>query len=306
MKKFIITFVLISILGICKGSVTANLPEQTVVAVNGLNLRESPSLKSKVIASIPFLGKVQLLSESESFKDTVGTVCFLDYNKYTYKQYILGDWVKVQYQKQEGYVFNAYLMEEYSEELLHNVDSQYALSFPGTNCYDNVHRNEDIRWKGVYKDGDMYEIRDVQLEYFMSMLDMDPHYGVTTQSNDSLLFMLGAVGKKFKNGIIEGNFRGYEMGFDLSKDSLTSESLTLQPMEDVVYITITEGDQQQKVKLHSSVFVQWKGDLDGDGKNDYIFTIGEESRSTNLYLSSEAEEGQLVKLVASYYSGDCC
>ena len=274
------------------------------MAVNGLNLRESPSLKGIVIASIPFLDKVKLVQEADTYEDTVGTVSFGGYNDFT--QQIIGEWVKVQYQKKEGYVFNAYLMSEYFEESSQGEDSQYALSFPGTNCYENVHRNKDIRWKGVFKNGNSYEVKEVNLEYYMSFDEMGQWYGVTTDSNDSLLFMLGAVEDKFPNGQIAGRYRDYGMEFDYSKRSSTVENMTLHLLEDEAYLSISEGNQQQKIESHGVVFILWKGDLDGDGKTDYIFTIGEKSSSTVLFLSSEAEEGQIVNPVASYFSGYCC
>lgn len=305
MKKLVITFVFISILGICKGSAN-NQPEQTVIATSGLNLRESPSLEAKVITSIPFLDKVALLQDSVSDREIVDIVNFNGFDHNTYTEQIAGEWVKVKYEDQEGYVFNAYLMQEYFEEPLKSEESQYALSFLGSNCVDNVHRNKNIKWKGVFKNGAGYEIKEVSLEYYMSFEDMGAWYGVTTQSNDSLLFMIGAAEDKFRTGAIEGTYFEYGVEFDYSKESSTFENLALTIGENETYLTIKEGNQQQKVDSHDGLYILWKGDLDGDGKDDYIFSMGEQSSSTNLYLSSEAEEGQLVKPVASYYSGYCC
>jgi len=50
----------------------------------------------------------------------------------------------------------------------------------------------------------------------------------------------------------------------------------------------------------------WAGDLDRDGKLDlYIETSGENFTAYGLYLSSEAEEGKLVKEVAGFGSTGC-
>ncbi|MEO8933736.1 MAG: hypothetical protein ABI295_05465, partial [Xanthomarina sp.] len=48
-------------------------------------------------------------------------------------------------------------------------------------------------------------------------------------------------------------------------------------------------------------YLLWIGDLDQDGKPDFLFDTAEENMTTNveLYLSSEAEDGNYIKKVAS-------
>jgi len=305
MKNLIFTLVFISILGICKGNVV-NQPERTVIAVKGLNLRESPTLNGKVITLVPFLDKVALLNEAISSTDTLSTVNFSDQDNNIYPDYIVGEWVKIKYQNKEGYVFNAYLMQEHGDQPLHSEENQFAISFAGLNCVDNVHRNKEIKWKGVFKNGDEFEMKEVQLEYYIGLDEMGAWYGTTTQTNNSPLFIIGTIDDKFKNGQIEGTYFKDRWVFDYSKDFSTYENLTMHILEHEAFVTITEGNQQQKLAVHDGIQIIWKGDLDGDGKNDYIFTSGEVSSSTTLYLSSEAGEDQLVKPVASYYSGYCC
>ena len=50
----------------------------------------------------------------------------------------------------------------------------------------------------------------------------------------------------------------------------------------------------------------FEGDLDGDGKNDYVISYGVKSSITILYLSSEANRNELIKAVSIFYSGYCC
>ena len=306
MKNLIITFVLISILGICKAN-SIDEPERTVIAISGLNLRATPTIDGEIIARVPYLDQVALLSEAVSPTDTLGTVNYGDHVHDVWTDHIMGEWVKVKYQDKEGYVFNAYLMYDRWEEPLQTEECQYAISFDGLNCVDNIHRNKDIKWKGIFKNGEGYEMRDVQLSYYMSPdIDLGDWFATTTQSEEAPLFMIGAAGDQFSNGPVEGTYFDGGNYFDYSMDSATVENITIHFLEEEAYLTIDEGDQQQKVILDYGIQILWKGDLDGDGKNDYVFTTGEESSSTTLYLSSEAKEGQLVQPVASYFSGYCC
>ena len=306
MKNILFTLVFISILGSYRADATEQI-ELTVIATGGLNLRENPTLDGKVLATIPYLEKVAVLDEAVSQTDTVGIVNYGDSESNFYQDHVVGEWVKVKHQNYEGYVFNAYLMQEYLDEPSQGKEDQYAISFDGVNCVENIHRNKNLKWKGVFKDRDQFEIRDIRLEYYMSQHDEYGAWcGTVTKANKSPLFMIGAVGDQFKNGPVEGTY--YENGwiFDYSSDSSTVENLTLHVLENEAILTITEGRQQQKLNASYGIHIVWKGDLDGDGKNDYIFTLGEESSNTTLYLSTEASEDQLISPVATYYSGDCC
>ena len=51
----------------------------------------------------------------------------------------------------------------------------------------------------------------------------------------------------------------------------------------------------------------WAGDLDRDGKTDLLLNMGSDNagRHFGLFLSSEAEAGQLVKLVAQFRFMGC-
>ena len=197
-------------------------------------------------------------------------------------------------------------MQEYLDEPLHSAESEYAIAFAGWDCVDNIHRNKDLQWKGLFQTSSGYEMRVVELEYYMDVDEMGAWYATITQSNDFPLFVIGAVADKFKSGAVKGTyfkdkwFLGHEQGVS------TIENLTINFLENESFLTINEGNQQQKIALSEGVQIIWKGDLDGDGKDDYLFTAGEESNSVNLYLSSEAAEGELVKQVASYYPGYCC
>jgi hypothetical protein len=50
----------------------------------------------------------------------------------------------------------------------------------------------------------------------------------------------------------------------------------------------------------------WRGDLDGDGRDDYLLRFGDKASQPILYLSTKARPGELVRPVAVFRSGYCC
>ena len=63
---------------------------------NGLNLRKGPSLTAPRIVQMPYGSEVEVLSEP----NTAQNINF---------EYLVGPWVHVKYQQQEGYAFGGYL-----------------------------------------------------------------------------------------------------------------------------------------------------------------------------------------------------
>jgi hypothetical protein len=50
----------------------------------------------------------------------------------------------------------------------------------------------------------------------------------------------------------------------------------------------------------------WSGDLDGDGRRDYLFDVNGEVGATMLYLSTQAKPGEVAGLVALMWHWYCC
>jgi hypothetical protein len=77
------------------------------------------------------------------------------------------------------------------------------------------------------------------------------------------------------------------------------------PWEDavlVVYLQLREAGRRQLLPGHLAVcadvpladYLRWAGDLDRDGRADYLVHLGDNGGEFNLYLSSQATDGSLV------------
>lgn len=147
-----------------------NTQANRVIANGGLRLREQPGKKSKIITTLPFGTDVVYVSQ-QSF----GTDSILVNDTYIY-----GSWVKVNSQKQTGYVLDIYLVKNNQKQLLSRPDFDYPAR------------------------------------------------------------------------------------------------------------------------------VVFAGDIDGDGITDYVICYGDKGAIIGLYLSGQAQKGDLIRLVSFYYGGYCC
>lgn len=107
------------------------------IASTGLNLRTEPKLSSETILKIPYFDEVQVVDENSFGSDTLNLkknengelVSKIGNN-------IIGDWVKVKYENQVGYVFSAYIMrgENSYTGRPKGLNKKYGLHFTGENC----------------------------------------------------------------------------------------------------------------------------------------------------------------------------
>lgn len=284
--------------------------KKTVIAAEGLNLRSGPSMTSPVIHSIRFLDQVEVPLEESGSLDTLKVLKFDTWNDTQYKSYVSGRWVKAKHKNKVGFVFSAYI------QLLDNrhentFDQQYGINFVGTNCFDNVHRNRRIKWKGVYKIKDKYFIKDVSLNYYDDQGEMTG-FGTTTNQNRNLLFVVGSSNERFRNGEVKGTYyqSGLSFGLDnkaaknevdgFSTESNKTESTNLFLHKNGIKENISEDIHNWPNSLI------WKGDLDGDEIDDYIISFGDKGGGYILFLSTEGNEEISVKPVAIYDYGYCC
>lgn len=300
----------------------------TVVSTTGLNMRSAPNLQSKVLASVPYGAKVEILS-SESFGlDTVG---FHTYHsefrgkKESYKNDVSGYWLKVKHGNISGYMLDAYLgrIEPLREEHK-GLNQDYIYLQPRGDCYDNFYYNLSMHWYGFYESENGIDVRPVEVSFFYGQWEeLYRPCMISANDNEDLVFMLGSkqpIKMKTTQNILYSKYQLQTIPDRDSRQKLLFEILSKQGIyqelvvEDGLsynrYFMERDGIKQQldeKFTYHEGDFnVSWIGDIDGDGKNDYIFNYGDKMGYSVLYLSSAAEAGQIVKPVTVFYYGYCC
>ncbi len=303
----------------------------TVIATNGLNIRKAPDTKSEVVGYAPFGAKVEILSETHFGWDVIGEHTFYtgvgSSDEYSWTEPVEGFWVEVEYEGTIGYMFSAYLYYgneylDYENEFQNSVNQDFAILYPHFNCADNVVNVPGMIWYGVYQVGDKISLRQVEINYFHDY-DEISSLAVTTKDNEGLMFIIGSKEHLPPGQVFGHTFDKWEESIfyadyyyeELNEDLMDNFSLNIENFEKEDYIhrelTLNTGGRSQALNpegydLGDPMNLEFIGDLDGDGQQDYIIVYGEEFSQTVLYLSSKAEEGQTVKPVAVYYSGFCC
>lgn len=306
----------------------------SVLSTTGLNLRSQPYLGAEVLVSIPFNEKVEILNLTKYGRDTLGyRELWRFYDSTTYKIPIAGSWRKVKYKEHIGYMFNAFLIKSYKdigvyykEEQLGNLNIDYSLLYAQTNCLGNFNYNPDWYWYGFYEQGNRHIIKLVEVSFFID--DTAEFFYEVTSTNDNihLRFILGTKQKlnftKTNNRVVEADKRIYVSDFGvafrhnfLKKYDLYINSVAKEQKEyyNSIELILRKNGKIQTLSSNDFYFsanipmsLNWVGDIDGDGVDDYIVSYGDKSGGAILYLSSEAEEDQIVKPVALYRSGYCC
>lgn len=253
----------------------------------------------------------------------------------------IGYWWKVRYQGKTGYMFSGFLALEND---MGNPDypypnDQWRLVAPGgTICvsFRPDWRNE-WNWYGVFqrKDG-TFDLRSVTLTYKVAdysdqhgYYDLIPRELMVLAANepDQPLYLIGKKGAWTKRTNIKGieayPVEGKKSAFNapdnepypdlLRQFGILVERTEEQSPVNQFYLTDKSG-KRQKLLLHypdnhyqqSPYEVMWVGDLDGDGRYDYIFNVAGEIGAYMLYLSSQAKKGEVAGLVALLWHWYCC
>ncbi|MFK7773167.1 MAG: SH3 domain-containing protein [Saprospiraceae bacterium] len=294
--------------------------QNVVISPNGLSIRIKPSLKSKKLGAVPFGEKVKIDDDKSHGWDTIGNYKYFYGEEDSYTSPITGHWVKVKYQNIQGFMFNAYLYyyapySSYDSVIKKKLNKDFALLFPGENCFTNINFAPNMNWYGLYFEKGKYSLRKTTISFYRVFSDM-LDFGISSNDNKNLLFILGSK-KPLKQKTIKDSFwRGHNQSLYPFKDEYHEEfkkhGIEFQQKEgESLSIILKDKSKSQllnpkELQISYPSGILWKGDLDGDGKPDYIFHFGEKSGQTILYLSSEANGEEIVKPVAAYFSGYCC
>lgn len=296
--------------------------QNLVISTNGLSIRSRPTLKSKKLGVVPFGKKVIIENDKSYGWDTIGL-----YKSIWGKSYdsendypITGHWVKAKYGNISGYMFSAYLYYEtngsYSDEpeYLKNLNKDFAILFPGLNCYSNINFSSKMKWYGVYQEDGIYHLKKTSVSFFRAYSEL-LDFGISTNDNKSLLFIIGSE-KPLNEKILEGLYwkrfgDSFYQYTDQDFQALLKYGIQVDPAKYGFSITLKSLEKSQLLNpndagISHAIAIQWVGDLDDDGKLDFILHYGEKNGQTILYLSSEANKNEIVKPVAAYFSGYCC
>ncbi len=316
-------FLFLFLLGLGSVSLAQEAPRmfgtQTVIAPSGLNLRKGMGLTAGKIGRIPFGAAVELLSEVSQQQDTVD---------YTYSQSpatgvvrepVYGGWVKVRYQALEGYVF-AGLLGDFNLEAV--SQPEMIIRYEGFSCESLQFDPRAYHWYGIFILEGKQEIRSIRPTIYSSG-EMIPFLTFVTGEQEPTLMIIGSV-QPLNNRILSpeeggelpiqlGRFQGRPPSYQHSRFQLNWDPDTVWG-ENAFQLMLQANGQRRRVLfseaeepfiMYPYVFADliWYGDLNQDGRLDFVFRAGMEYPTTVLYMGDAARG---IRQAALYFTGPCC
>jgi hypothetical protein len=301
-----------------------------VIAASGLRFREKADANSTVLATIPFgdsllADKVTSLSELEKSKSP----------RIITLENIKGYWQKATYKGKKGYVFSGFASERFKPQI---EKSDYLFLEEGENCTSSVVANtSDYNWFAMVKVGEKTELKAIQKityaveeEYLFTFSDYkgNVEYLIGIRKTEKMRFKTSVfesvwADKKSENENSDFVLNKKKPIFEFKNSNFMLKFRTLPREVDANIIldfctknnaktqTLCENAASKNDADIPNLFlfdtkVLWYGDIDNDGKLDMILLLnGEEYNKIGFYLSSKAEKGQFLKLVAAIFYA-CC
>ncbi len=297
-------------------------PEEMVVTANALNLRETPDVNGRKVATLPRGTVVQYL---EAYKDNEYVQADTLDPKSAY-----GAWLKVRYRNQTGYAFSAYLtgtyVLEYEDDIVENIPSMQWYAVYARDSFADELRRIMPRIEEQYNE--MYGMKVQVLKtnqketskFIVGVLSpLTTGYCGSLGSLDmNMMFMTPYLGPGSQLAIYPGNdqndtlskptyglaatgcarFQGNDVrvsDFQLTLLDYGTEPMFRQNLTPWVQVAYPEATP--------SVQLLWFGDLDRDNKPDAIiqdcpYEIG---CRASLFLSSKARPGERLRKVAEHF-----
>ena len=292
----------------------------SVIAANGLNIRDKPNTNSTKLVNVPYGERVQILHKDHYGLDTVYTI-----KTELGDHPVYGHWQKVQYNEYVGYIHNAFLSYDFSHrnKAVPDTNNDFILLIPGYHCSYEFYNSNDYCWYGYYQETPTIAYRkQIDVEFINVAADM-AGCGTIVKENRNLKFIIGskkifaeAKLENIEEGILYHRFGRDSISMDSSivaegKITMIKNEEPSSYFDDRFFYLSQDGRTQllntttktYRIKISS---IYREGDFDGDGKTDYIFHHGKDDLHLGLYLSSAGDEEQAVKLVSLLRRGPCC
>ena len=302
----------------------------TVISPDGLKMRSGPSLDADEVGVIPYLDVVSIVDPDNVVRDTLNqNEKYLGYSHAHFDKNIMGDWVKINYEGLESYVFSAYLIKGIPNWGGHPWrNKNYAINSISKDCILELHEHPDMNWYGVFKKEDGFFLEPINISYrVLHEPNMLSNCIVNAMPNKGLGLCFGTM-KEMKPRRIEMHSSSIKLEYDSlyqpQHARLRDACVTkLKDLNFEVYKTknadgfgliLSDGDKKQYIDKDLNLEACWPtsiypmGDLDQDGQMDfYINYVSHDSLGDAvLYLSSEAGPGEIVRPVAINQVGYCC
>ena len=308
------SFILILLLLISEFSSAQNYAEcsklNTVTSDNGLIIRKEDSSDSEKLFTLSYGQEISVCKHSNGKKEIVNN--------------IEGRWLAVMYQDIQGYVFSAYLKE--SEQFFLWSMDEVGLALGEGRIEDLTFFKE--RYLGLFdtNPNSWYQMKEIDLRDYINennflIRDKIKEDGLIYITNGNLIQSDITGKRRTKNGGLplartivyrtdSISYALYALG-----NIVLNQNNELDPISSIddfriILRRIKNGilTEQELLKTKmirwspgeflGGVSVDWMGDLDGDGELDILFrnVAHHECYSTQLFLSSKAENGYLLKL----------
>lgn len=216
------------------------------------------------------------------------------------------------------------------------ISLKYKIKLVDIAEHGNVYRNEEViakneeKWLGFFSVNDETYLKNIKVDVIQDKSDSEIKF---SSSKSQPLFLL-KNSKKIKEGkvltLFQGNYsdevdfqdrtnviyQGFIREFQIGERKYTlqtKDALTKSGEKMLALVLETEGKSQ--VVTYGYYFDEtylgsllWVGDIDGDGKLDLYMNDNSYEKgyfSSSLFLSSEAEKGNLVKESANFFTAGC-
>jgi hypothetical protein len=268
-----------------------------VIAISGAPLQEEPDANAPVIKIIKFGETIQIIEKlhSEILQDAIS------------ETNMSGTWVKVKHHNGEGYMFSAFLA---SGRYPFTDANEFDIMLKGRNCVPNFKYSPAHHYYAIYDTDEGAFLKQVKLSFYViheipEGADIWEWYTIDTDFYGSPTFILGAPKKFQEKKINSVSVQTFEPG---STHQHGAYKIKVDSKYDGYWTVLNFVDSNGKIiQAIETGDLIWCGDVDQDGKMDFLYLEGEpKAGSVVLALSSHALPGQAFKIVGNYESSSCC